>query len=333
MTIDIETSIVAPGRASQGRKSVTRRVALKYPIALVGALLFIGFSLASGHFLTIFNVSNILFQSALVGFLAIGLTPLIVSGNIDLSVGSMVGLSACLAVGLQPFGLPLALVAAICAGAVLGLLNGFVVERLGINSFIATLAAMIGISGLTFLYTGDNSLSVVDDRFLALGELTIGPVSAIAILFVLLVIAFQWMLSNTVHGRNSYAIGGNRAAAIDAGVPVRRHVLLNFVLCGLMAAICGIAMAADLGAATPSYGRDYELLSVTAVVLGGTSLRGGSGDVIGTFAAVLTLAILRNGLNLMHVPPFYIPIVMGTALIVALVFDRKLNRTKGARTE
>ncbi len=309
------------------------RTALKTPIILLGVLLFIGFSLASNHFLTVFNLSNVLFQSALVGFLAIGLTPLILSGNIDLSVGSIVGLSACLAVGLQSFGLTVALTGAIFAGVLLGLLNGFVVERLGINSFIATLAAMIGIRGLTFLYTGDASLSAVDDRFLALGEMTVGPISATALLFVALTIVFQWMLSRTVHGRNSYAIGGNRSAAIDAGVPVHRHVILNFVLCGLMASVCGIAMAADLGAATPSYGRDYELLSVTAVVLGGTSLRGGSGNVIGTFAAVLTLAILRNGLNLMHVPPFYIPIVMGTALIAALVFDRKLNRTKGTRSE
>ena len=332
MTAGIETSTSTRHRMLMSRGNAFRLIWAN-PVALLGVALFAGFSLASEHFLTIFNLSNILSQSAFVGFLAVGLTPLIVSGEIDLSVGSVVGLSACLAIGLQSQSLAVALICALLAGPLLGLFNGFVVGTLGVNSFIATLAGMIGIRGLSFLYTGDASLSATDDQFMSLGAMTVGPVSLIAILFVVSSALFQWMLAKTIHGRNSYAIGGNRSAAIDAGIPVRRHVTLNFVLCGLMASICGIAMAADLGAATPSYGSDYELFAVTAVVLGGGSLRGGVGNVVGSFAAILTLAILRNGLTLVHVPPFYVPIVMGLALIAGLIFDRRLNRTDGQRSK
>lgn len=305
----------------------------KNPIWLLSLALFVLFSVSSPFFLTSYNLSNVLFQCALVGMLAVGLTPVIVSGNIDLTVGSVVGLSACLVVGLQPYGLVFAIVSALGSGLALGLLNGLAVERLGVSSFIVTLAGMIGIRGLAFLFAGDTSLSAIDEQLYDLGMLAIGPITIIPLVFLISVVVFQWMLKRTVHGRNTYAIGGSRSAAIDAGIPVSRHIIANFVLSGFMASLCGIAMAANLGAATPSYGRDYELWAVIAVVLGGTRLRGGSGDLIGTFAAVLALAILRNGLNMLHVPPFYIPGIMGAALIGALVFDRQVNRRGKAVAE
>jgi len=297
------------------------------PIWLLALMLIVVFSWASPHFLTAYNLSNIIFQCALVGFLAVGLTPLIISGNIDLTVGAVAGLSACLAIGLGELGLAASLGLTLAAGALIGLLNGVLVERLGVSSFIVTLGGMIGIRGLAFLYAGDTSLSAVDDGLYNLSELAIGPITSIPLLFLIFVVAFQWMLKSTVHGRNTYAIGGSRTAAIDAGVLVSRNVIINFVLSGLMSAVCGIAMAANLGAATPSYGKDYELWAVIAVVLGGSRLRGGTGSVIGTFAAVLTLAILRNGLNLLNVPPFYIPVIMGGALIAALVLDVQFNKS------
>lgn len=297
------------------------------PVWLLGLALFLFFSVSTSHFLTVYNLSNVLFQCALVGLLAVGLTPIIISGNIDLSVGAIVGLSSCLVIGMQnQLGLPGAIAAALGSGVALGFLNGLAVERLGVSSFIITLAGMIGIRGLAFLYAGDTSLSALDEQLYDLSALHVGPISLIPFIFIASIVFFQWMLRRTVHGRNTYAIGGSRSAAINAGIPVSRHVLVNFVLCGLMAALCGIAMAANLGAATPSYGKDYELWAVIAVVLGGTRLRGGKGDMLGTFAAVLALAILRNGLNMLHVAPFYIPGIMGIALIAALVFDKQLNR-------
>lgn len=313
--------------------AVTRGFAFarRNPIWLLALSLMVVFSLTSPHFLTPYNLGNILAQSALIGFLAVGLTPILVSGNIDLSVGSVLGLTACLVIGLQgPLGLPVAILVSLGAGAGLGLVNGLIVEKIGINSFIVTLAGMIGVRGLAFLYAGDNSLAAPDFTLHDIGAISVGPVSLISLAFLGSVLAFQWVMKRTVHGRNTYAIGGNRSAAVDAGVQVQRHVIINFVLCGLMAALAGIAIASDLGAATPSYGKDYELWAVIAVVLGGTSLRGGKGDLFGTLAAVIALSVLRNGLNLVGVSPFFVPVIMGSALILVLLFDRLSSSHKPA---
>jgi ribose transport system permease protein len=316
--------------ARQLRSHATRTQAAKrftkHPIWLLCGALVIFFAIQSTYFLTTLNLSNVLFQCSLIGFLAIGLTPVMVSGNIDLSVGANVGLAACLAIGLQPLGLAPAIGLAILGAAGVGALNGLIVETTGINSFIVTLAAMIGVRGVAFLFAGDTSLSAIDDRFAEIGQLSVGPISVISIAFLISTLLVNWMLTNTRHGRNTYAIGGNRDAAVNAGIQVSRHVIINFVIAGGLAGICGVAMAADLGAATPSYGKDYELWAVIAVVLGGTSLRGGTGTTIGTFGAVLTLAVLRNGLNLIHVSPFYITAIMGVALISAIILDRQFNR-------
>ena len=307
----------------------TLRPALRNPIWIVGLALVTVFAALSPHFLSAFNLANIVFQASLVGFLAIGLTPVVIEGDIDLTLGAVVSLAACLAIGLQPYGLPVAIGGAMLAGLALGLANGLIVERLGVSSFIVTLGGMIGIRGLAFLYAGDASLPTTDDNFAGLVDATFGAVAVITVCFVLAFAIFRWVLRNTRHGRNTYAIGGNRAAAVEAGVPVSRHVLINFAASGFMASLCGIAMAAHLGAATPSYGTDYELWAVISVVLGGTRLRGGVGGVAGTLVAVLTLAILQNGLNMIDVSPFYIPIIIGLALIAALLVDRQFNRRAG----
>jgi ribose transport system permease protein len=320
-------------KPSQRLRKTATAYLLRRPIWLLCAVLVVLFSLQSSFFLTTFNLSNILFQCSLIGFLAVGLTPVVISGNIDLSVGAIVGLSSCLAIGLQPLGLLPAVAVAIAAATGIGALNGVIVEKTGINSFIVTLAAMIGVRGLAFLYAGDTSLSAIDDRLAEFGHLSIGPVSVISLGFLASVAIVNWVITNTRHGRNTYAIGGNRDAAVNAGIQVSPHIIGNFALSGAMAGICGVAMAADLGAATPSYGKDYELWAVIAVVLGGTSLRGGAGTAIGTFAAVLTLAVLRNGLNLIHVSPFYILVVMGLALIGATIIDSQLNRRPARDSE
>ena len=318
-----------PEVAGWGRVSIRAfaTAAREQPMLVLSLCLAIAFSLSTDHFLTPFNLSNVLYQAALVGLLAVGMTPLLISGNIDLSVGAIVGMAACLAIKLQEqqMDLSIIIVISIAAGGLLGVLNGLIVEKIGISSFIVTLAAMIGYRGLTFLYAGDASLNGTDERLIDLGLLSWGPVSFISLLFVGLALVFQWMLGSSLHGRNSYAIGGNRRAAVDAGIRVSRHVIANFALSGLM--------AAKLGAATPKVGTDYEVWAVTAIVLGGTRLRGGKGTVVGTFGAVLALATLRNGMDLIQVPPFYVPVIVGSALIVALLFDRSLSRSSSASDE
>lgn len=317
------------GAATAGARRSILRLAVGYllsrPAWLAAIVLVCGFAWASPHFFTALNLGNVLFECSLVGLLAIGLTPVMIGGHIDLTVGSVVGLTACIVIMLQPDGLTASIVAALGVGALIGFVNGVLVERLGISSFVITLAGMIGLRGLAFLVAGDTSLAAPDDRLYSLGAWSIGPISLITMVFLVSVVVCQWMLRRTVHGRYTYAVGGSRTAARDAGVRVSVHVVANFVLSGIMAALCGVSMASNLSTAAPSYGKDYELWAVIAVVLGGTRMRGGTGDAMGTFGAVLALAILRNGMNLVGVPPFYIPIFMGVALIGALFFDTRVN--------
>ncbi|MES1953145.1 ABC transporter permease [Salinisphaera hydrothermalis] len=286
----------------------------------------VGFSFGSPYFFTVFNLSNILVQSAFIGFLSIGMTLIMINGNIDLTVGSTLGLCACLAIGLQQYGVAVAVTGALGAGLLLGFVNGIIVVKTGVHSFIVTLGGLIGIRGLVFVYTGENSLSATNMSFMDFGMISIGPVSLIAVLFLGFMLFAQWALSRTRHGREAYAIGGNRQAAENAGIKVSRHIVINFMVSGLMAAVAGITMSAQMGAATPNLGTNYELWTIIAVVLGGTKLQGGAGALWGTLGGVLTLGVLRNGMNLMHVQPFYVLVLLGVVLIFALIVDKQFNR-------
>lgn len=285
----------------------------------------IGFSFGSPYFFTVFNLSNNLSQIAFIGFLSIGMTLVMINGNIDLTVGSTLALCACLAIGLQQYGIVVAIAGALGAGLLLGFLNGIIVVKTGVHSFIVTLGGLIGIRGLVFVYTGENSLSATNMSFMDFGMISIGPVSLIAILFLVFMAFAQWALSRTRHGREAYAIGGNRQAAENAGVKVSRHIVINFMVSGLMAAVAGITMSTQMGAATPNLGTNYELWTIIAVVLGGTKLQGGAGALWGTLGGVLTLGVLRNGMNLMHVQPFYVLVLLGVVLILALIVDKQFN--------
>ena len=226
------------------------RGAKRYPIWLFLLVEVIIFAFASPYFLTASNLSNVLLQGSFVGFIAVGLTVVMINGDIDLTVGSMAGLCGCLAVGLQFLGLVPALLLSLAAGFTLGGLNGVIIEKTGVNSFIVTIAGMIGIRGLVFLYTGGQPLSSDYDQFNDFGTASVGPLSLITILFLALLVSTQWMLSATIYGREAYAIGGNRIAATNAGIKVSRQIIVNFALSGLLASISGIAMAAQLSGAT-----------------------------------------------------------------------------------
>ena len=144
--------------------------------------------------------------------------------------------------------------------------------------------------------------------------------------FISFTLLMHFVLSQTVHGRNTYAVGGNREAATSAGIRVGPHMVLNFVIVGFFAALAGITMSTQMGASTPNMGRDFELWTITAVVLGGTRLTGGAGSIIGTLGGVIAIGILRNGMNLMQVPSFYVLVIMGSILITVLFIDKQLTK-------
>lgn len=285
--------------------------------------LIIVFSLGSPRFLTLFNISSVLNQAVLIGILGIGLTPLVISGNIDLSVGAIAAFGACLLVFLEGYvGLWASVGATLVACLAIGLFNGLVVEKLGLNAIIVTLAAGRGLRGLTFLVFGTQTVMAPDTRLLDIAGFKAFGFDMSVVTFFLLGILFALMLRFTVHGVNTFAVGGNRRAALDAGVNVTLHVLANFALSGVMAGLVGVIMVAQLGAASPVYGKDYELWATIAVVLGGTAMAGGRGAILGTIVADLSLTVLRNGLNLMRIEVRYMLIILGVVLIAALVLDR-----------
>lgn len=289
------------------------------------------FSLASPYFLTAQNIGNVLTQAAFIGILAIGMTLVMINGEIDLSVGAVLALAGALAIGLQDsIGVWPAIFCGLLAGAGLGFLNGALVALSGIHSFIVTLGALIGIRGLVFIYTGENALMVSDFSYTEYPEIYLGQLSLTAMIFFGLALFFQWVLSSTRHGREAYAVGDNIEAAHDAGIRIKRHKIINFTLCGTLAAIAGILLSMRLGTAEPNAGRIWELWTIIAVVLGGTRLQGGFGNLWMTVGGVLTLAVLRNGLRLLNTPNYVELIAMGSVLIAALLLDHLVSARASA---
>ena len=314
------------------RRLLTGRSAVQ-PIWLFVILITLLFSLTADHFLDFNNFMNILIQTSTIGLIALGMTYVMINGNIDLSVGAVLALAATLSVDLQSYGLGVAVIAALLSGIALGALNGLIVWKTGVSAFIVTLGAMIGIRGLVFIYTGEQSFYAENFAFSDFGVSTIGPVPTLAVIFLGFTALMHWVLTRTVHGSNIFAVGGNREAATDAGIRVGRHMVINFMIVGFFAALAGVTLATQMGASTPNLGRDYELWTITAVVLGGTKLTGGSGSIIGTLGGVLAIGILRNGMNLMQVPAFYVLVIMGLILIAVLLLDSRVNRRSGQEVQ
>ena len=304
------TSISTMGAESPARAAVSWL--LRNHIWVFLALTMIVFASASPHFLTVNNLGNVLTQGAFIGILAIGMTMVMIDGEIDLSVGAVLALASMLAIGLQDsIGVWPAVFLGVLSGAALGFINGSLVALSGMHSFIVTLGALIGVRGLVFVYSGEESLT--------------------ALIFLALALLFQWVLSSTRHGRETYAVGDNVEAAHDAGINVKRHKIINFTLCGTLAAVCGILLSMRLGTAEPNAGKIWELWTIIAVVLGGTRLQGGYGSMWMTIGGVLTLAVLRNGLRLLNTPNYVELMVMGAVLVLALVLDKVVNRSEDSK--
>jgi ribose transport system permease protein len=158
-----------------------------------------------------------------------------------------------------------------------------------------------------------------------MGSSSLAGIPTLALILIGFAILVHFVLAYTIHGRNTYAVGGNRQASIDAGIRVGPNIVINFAICGFLAALAGVTLSSQMGAATPNLGRDFELWAITAVVLGGTKLTGGVGSIVGTFGGVIAIGILRNGMNLLQVPSFYVLVIMGVILITVLFFDRQVN--------
>jgi len=285
------------------------------------------FALAAPHFFTTDNLLNVSLQASITAIIAAGMTFVILTAGIDLSVGSVVALSgivatATLKLGFPPaVGLPLAVVAALSFGAASGAIAGTLVARFSVAPFIVTLALMTVWRGVCFLVTEGRPVWDLPASFGELGGARpLGipfPTLAMAAVFV----AAHVVLTSTRFGRHVVAVGGNPEAARLAGIRTRRVVASVYVLCGTLAAGSGVLLASRMNSGQPNAGLMYELDVIAAVVVGGTSLSGGGGSIAGTFLGAMLIAVLRNGLNLLDVNSYVQQVVVGGVILLAVLFD------------
>ena len=274
---------------------------------------------ATDAFFTADNLSNVLRQNAFTAIIAAGMTFVIITAGIDLSVGSIVGLSGmlCADVLARGHGVAAGVSAGLSVGLAVGIVNGLVITIVRIPPFIATLAMMQVVRGAAFKYTDARTISGLPPAFAALGSRT-WTFAITAVVFA----AAWFALTRTPFGRYVYATGGNRDAAWLTGIRVKRLLFSVYVLCGATAGLAGVLVASRLGAGYPRAGELYELDAIAAVVVGGTSLFGGRGSIWGTLAGAFFIGILNNGLNLFRVSTYDQMIVKGAVLLAAASLDR-----------
>jgi len=293
------------------------------------------FSLSDKAFMDFDNMLLLFKQSAPIGIIALGMTIVMINGNIDLSVGATFALCAVVMLdsmtwpifaGLGDWVIPVAWLLALSTGILLGLINGLIVWKTGVDAFIVTLGSMLGFRGLVFMYNGENPTSNLNWTLVDIAEADILGIETPTIIFIVCTIIIWLLMTKTVHGRNAYAVGNNREAAINAGIKVGPHMVWNFVIIGFLAALSAVVFYSSSGSVNPNDGTLYELWVITAVVLGGTKLSGGSGSVIATFGGVIAIQLLRKGLGHIGADTAMVNLVIGLILVAVLYLDKELNR-------
>jgi ribose/xylose/arabinose/galactoside ABC-type transport system permease subunit len=295
---------------------------------LVALVLLVGISTAlSDRFLTVPNLLNVLRQVSIVGILAVGMTFVILTKGIDLSIGSILGVAVVLFAGaLETESMAVAIPLGLAAATALGLVNGLGVAFAGIPPFIMTLGMLSFARGLAFLYTGGTPIPIINEAFYDLGNGYLLGVPNPTWILAAVIVAGWVLLSFTPFGRSVYAIGSNEDAARLSGVPVRSYLVVVYVISGLVAGIAGLVFASQLSVGTPIAGQGYELDAIAAVVVGGTSLFGGRGSVGGTLIGTLIIGILANILNLTGVDPFVQQLIKGALIVVAVFIMTRTER-------
>jgi ribose transport system permease protein len=287
--------------------------------------------LASPYFLTAQNLTNIMSQIAIISILAIGQTYVILTGGIDLSIGNTLGfISMLLALVMRDTG-SIFLGVAICilGGLFIGMTNGLLVSYVRIPAFIVTLGMSMITRSADYLVCNGRAVSRLVEGFDQLTHAAIfGILRYYYIGIVILYILMSWILANTKLGRYTYAIGSNENATRLAGVNTKQFKVFAYVISGLMSAIGAIIIASRLGAVDPNYGEGYEMDTLAAVVIGGSAMTGGKGTILGTAIGVIFLGLIKNGLDILGVSPYWQGLTVGVIIILALVLDRVTSREK-----
>lgn len=292
-------------------------------------------SIVTDAFLSADNMWNILRQVSINMCLSVGMTLVIITAGIDLSVGAILAFSGAIAAGLIKYGIELgvldtwvgftvfgAVLAALICGAALGFFNGWVITKFTVPPFVATLAMLTMARGMSYLYTDGKPISNLGADFEYIGSAWLLGIPLPVWISAVVVAVFVLITKKTALGRFIYAIGGNEKAAFLSGIPVKKVKMIVYALSGAMAALGGVLVTSRLNSAQPNAGMSYELDAIAAIVIGGTSLSGGKGTIMGTVLGVLLIGVLNNGLVLLNVSPFWQQVVKGMVILLAFIVDK-----------
>ena len=333
----------------QNTQSRTKKVDALSVAGRYGALIFlivlcVVFAVLEPAFLTTRNIFNVIRQVSIYGMLAIGMTFVILTGGIDLSIGSVLALAGLVCAAVEKgsrgllgagageahgFGLPAAVAAAIAVGLIAGTSQGLAVSRMKVPPFIVTLGGMSVFRGLALVFSGGQPISAFRAPYKFWGQGMIGPVPVPVILFLVFAIIAYIVLRYTRYGRHIYAVGGNQEAARLSGLNVGALILSVYMIMGFFAGLSGFVLSSRLNSAEQVAGVGYELQVIAGVVIGGTSLTmGGEGGIFGTVVGILLMGVLSNGLTLMNVSPYYQQIIVGLIIVFAVYFDQVVKQRR-----
>lgn len=307
-----------------------------YAIFIFFILLFVIFSVVARGFLSATNLINIARQVSLIGIVSVGMTMVILSGGIDLSVGSVLAVSGTFAAYLMvklSFPMIPAVIAGVGIGAFIGLVNGLLITKVNIPPLITTLATMTGARGIAYIITKGVPIYGFPESFSAIGQGYIWFIPVPVVIMILVFVAGYLVLNNLPLGRHIYGIGGNEEAALLSGLNVNRKKILVYLLSGLLAGIAGIVLLSRINTGSPTLGSGFELEVITAVVLGGVSISGGEGKLRGVIIGVLIMGVLSNGLIILSVDEYYQWVVRCVVLLLAVGLDKNADKLKSRRVE
>jgi ribose transport system permease protein len=325
-TTDVDVvTVPAPSGALRRTQSIerVRRLGILFGFIVVYGV----FALLNHQFMTVANLTAVALQSSINAIIAIGMTLVIISAGIDLSVGSIAGLASVVAATVMATqGLGLGIATGLAVGLLAGAINGVLIARIGLAPFIVTLGTLALFRGAALVFTNGQPIYGIPEPFRAIFAGTLGPVPTPVIIAIVCAIIIDFVLRRTTFGEHIIAIGGNEEAARLCGVAVGRVKALIYVIAGALSALGGFVLVARIGAAEPIGGTGYELDAIAATVIGGTSLFGGVGTVGGTLIGALILGGLRNGLTLMNVQSFWQQVASGLVIILAVLIDKLIRR-------